>query len=171
MADNIPSSDPRRDNGPTDRATFYGVEPREIAANNQVAIPKFVKHVLEDSQERKLILVRWQDEPYLRLYTKRQFDHRIDEVKRKTEFSRRQRDAAVRALSKAAVPIEPDEQQGRIVLPAKFVHQLGFKDKLVFCGANAYAEVWPAQAYQEDEAASQEALAPLREALTDILNE
>lgn len=149
-----------------ERATFYGVHDRDITANNQVAIPKSLKRVLDDAREEKLLLVHWQNEQFLRLYTKNQFDQKIDEVKKNLEIPVEQRAAAVRKIAAAAVPIEPDSQ-GRFVLPLKWLTALGFKDKVVFRGVHTYIEVCPAQVQRADEEVEQKELGPL---LTRILD-
>src|SRR5262249_38151915 len=66
-----------------DRATFYGARYHKVSGRNQVAIPKELKRTIDESQEGTLLLMRWQDEKFLRLYTKKQFDKKMDEVKEK----------------------------------------------------------------------------------------
>ena len=154
---------------PAERATFQGIHDREITSNHQVSIPKLFKVVLDDSGEKKLVLMRLMKEPFLRLYTKTQFDFLIDEVKQNPDFSVEQRILVARELSRAAVPIQPDAQ-GRFVLPGKWITALGFSEKVVFCGLPTYIEVWPAQAYHEDEEAVQQQIEQLGPKLTNLLS-
>jgi len=154
---------------PSDRATFYGVHDRDITGHNQVAIPKQFKRAIEEAHEEQLLLMRWQKEPYLRLYTKKQFDKKIDEVKENPEIPVELRAAAAAWMAEAAEPIEPDSQ-GRFVLPGKWIEALGFKEKVTFCGAFTFIKVWPAYAYHKPEEVEQKDLAALGGTLTHTLN-
>jgi len=170
MGENIPASVlAHAADRPAERATFQGVHDRKITSNNQVSIPDLIKSVLDDALESKLVLMRWLREPFLRLYTKSQFDVVIDSVKQNPEFSIEERALVSGAISKAAVPIHPDSQ-GRFVLPAKWIDTLNFKDKVVFCGLPTFIEVWPAEAYKEDQEAVQQKLEQLGPKLTNLLN-
>lgn len=171
MSDNIPQYvPPGAHDAPTDRATFYGVHSRDITGHNQVAIPKPHKKVIDDAHEQKLLLVHWRNEPFLRLYTKKQFDQKVDEVKRNSEIPPQERAPAAKRIARAAEPIEPDGQ-GRFVLPSKWVQALGFKDKVIFSGVFTFVEVWPAHAFRgEDEAPEAREPETQAQTLTNILD-
>ncbi|MCY3019865.1 MAG: hypothetical protein NTW87_12660 [Planctomycetota bacterium] len=169
MSDNATVSANASARTPQDRATFYGVHYREVTGRNQVAIPKQFKRAMEEAQEGQLLVMRWQKEPFLRLYTKKQFDKKLDEVKSNPGLSLEQRALSAAWMAKAAEPVEPDSQ-GRFVLPAKWIEALGFKDEVAFCGAFTFIEVWPADVHRETEKAEPKELAPLGAALTSILN-
>ena len=169
MSDERTTTSESPSGAPTDRATFYGVHYRDITGHKQVAIPKPLKRVIDDAHEDKLLLMRWQKEPFLRLYTKRQFDKKLDEVKENPAIPLELRASAATWMAKAAEPVEPDSQ-GRFVVPTKWIEALGFTESVAFCGAFTYIEVWPAQAYRESEEAEPAELAHVAKALTNTLN-
>jgi DNA-binding transcriptional regulator/RsmH inhibitor MraZ len=113
--------------------------------------------------------MRWQTEPFLRLYTKKEFDRKLDEVKQNDALTRDQRAAAIAFIAKAAEPVEPDSQ-GRFVLPGKWTDALNIREEVAFCGAFTYIEVWPAELHREHEKAAPEKLAAVSEQLTNMLN-
>lgn len=141
--------------GPAKRATFYGSHDRDITTNKQVAIPKAFKRVLEAAHEGELLLAHfhWENEPFLRLYTKTQLDQKIDEVKNDPAYSEEERVDKIGMIAEAAEPVEPDSQ-GRFVL-TRWYDQLKFKDAVVFAGRFSYIRVRPAEAYKESLKAGQ----------------
>jgi MraZ protein len=154
---------------PKDRATFYGVAYHKVSGRNQVAIPKHMKRAMDEAQESQLLLMHWQNEQFLRLYTKKQFDKKLDEVKENPKLSNEQKAGAVAQIARAAEPVEPDSQ-GRFVLPAKWSDALNVREEVAFCGAFTYIEIWPAERHREVEQAAQEKLAPVSQEVTSILN-
>ncbi len=154
---------------PTDRATFYGVAYHKVSGRNQIAIPKHMKRVMDEAQEGQLLLMRWQNEEFLRLYTKKQFDTKLDEVKQNPKLTNEQKANAVSLIARAAEPVEPDSQ-GRFVLPAKWSDALNIREEVAFCGSFTYIEIWPAERHREVEKAEQEKLAPVSQEVTSILN-
>lgn len=151
-----------------DRATFYGVYPREVTRNNQVAIPRQFKQVIDAAHEKRLLLMRWKKELNLRLYTKKQFDQKVDEVKQNLEIPVERRAAAAKWLSNSAEQVEPDSQ-GRFVIPAKWKEALNIKEVVVFCGSFSYIEIWPAELHKAEPEEPKE-LAELESMLTNVLN-
>ncbi|HYG74738.1 MAG TPA: hypothetical protein VEK08_07025 [Planctomycetota bacterium] len=154
---------------PGSRATFYGVAYHKVSGRNQVAIPKHMKRTIDEAQEGPLLLMRWQNESFLRLYTKKQFDKKLDEVKDNPALTNEQKAMAVSLIARAAEPVEPDSQ-GRFVLPGKWSDALAIGEEVAFCGAFTYIEIWPAEKRRDVERAEQEKLAPVSEQLTSILN-
>ena len=154
---------------PADRATFYGTAYHKVSGRNQVAIPKTFKRAIDEARQDELLLMRWQAEPFLRLYTKKEFDKKLDEVKQNEALTRDQRAAAIAFIAKAAEPVEPDSQ-GRFVLPGKWTDALNIREEVAFCGAFTYIEVWPAELHRENEKAATEKLAVVSEQLTNILS-
>ena len=152
-----------------DRATFFGTAYHKVSGRNQVAIPKHLKRAIDDAQEGQLLLMRWQNEPFLRMYTKKQFDKRLDEVKQKEGLTQEQKAAAVEYIARMAEPIEPDTQ-GRFVLPGKWMDALNIREEVAFCGAFTYVKIWPAEMQRENEKAEAEKLATVGNAVTSILN-
>jgi MraZ protein len=152
-----------------DRATFYGTAYHKVSGRNQVAIPKTFKRAIDEARQDELLLMRWQAEPFLRLYTKKEFDRKLDEVKQKTEMPADQRALAIAQIARAAEPVEPDSQ-GRFVLPGKWTDALNIREEVAFCGAFTYIEVWPAELHRDNEKAATEKLATVSEQLTNILN-
>jgi DNA-binding transcriptional regulator/RsmH inhibitor MraZ len=156
--------------GPSqDRATFYGVHFRDVTGHKQVAIPKAFQNTLVAAQEGPLLLMRWQKEPFLRLFTKKQFDRKLDEVKAKKDWSVEQRAAATAWMARSAEPIEPDKQ-GRFVLPSKHIVDLGIRERVAFCGAFSYIELWPAETCPAKEAVEPAGMAEMGKELTNVLN-
>lgn len=154
---------------PKDRATFYGVAYHKVSGRNQVAIPKHMKRAMDEAQEGQLLLMHWQAEPFLRLYTKKQFDKKLDEVKENPKWTNEQKASAVALIARAAEPVEPDSQ-GRFVLPGKWADALNVREEVAFCGSFTYIEIWPAERHREVEKAEQEKLMPVSEEVTSILN-
>lgn len=132
------------------RATFFGTAFHKVSERNQVAIPKHMLKVAAESQEGQLLLMRLNNEGYLRIYTQTQLDAKIDEIRNRHDLETKVRSELVRGLSRNAVPIEPDSQ-GRFVLPGQWVAELGLRDEVAFCGAFSWIEVWPAAARRDVE--------------------
>ncbi len=154
---------------PKDRATFYGVAYHKVSGRNQIAIPKHMKRAMDEAQESQLLLMHWQNEPFLRLYTKKQFDKKLDEVKENPKLSNEQKAGAVALIARAAEPVEPDTQ-GRFVLPAKWSDALNVREEVAFCGALTRIEIWPAPARREFEVLGKEKIASWAQKITAILN-
>ncbi|MFH0939365.1 MAG: hypothetical protein V1899_08810 [Planctomycetota bacterium] len=152
-----------------DRATFFGTAYHKVSEKNQVAIPKPLKQVLDKAQEGQLLLMRWQEEPFLRLYTKKQFDKKLDEVKQNLEINIAQKQQIVDYMARMAEVIEPDAQS-RFVLPAKWMDALKIREEVAFCGAFTFIKIWPAELHREIEKAEVEKLAAVTEQVTNILN-
>jgi len=151
------------------RATFYGTAFHKISGRNQVAIPKSMKRSIDDAQEGPLLLMRWQNEAFLRLYTKKQFDTKLDEVKENKGLAPEQKAAVIDHMARSAEPIEPDSQ-GRFVLPAKWADALNLREEVAFCGAFTFIKIWPAELQREQERKEAEKLAQVGEQITQILD-
>jgi MraZ protein len=154
---------------PRDRATFIGTAYHKVSGKNQVAIPKHIKRILDEAQEGQLILMRWQKEPFLRLFTKKQFDKILDEVKRKPELSRAEQQNAVESLARGAEPVDPDSQ-GRFVLPAKWMDALNIREEVAFTGAFTFVKILAGEIQRELDRAEAEKLSGVTTQVTDILN-
>jgi MraZ protein len=152
-----------------DRATFFGTAYHKVSGRNQVAIPKHLKRSIDEAQEGQLLLMRWQNEPFLRLYTKKQFDTKLDEVKRKPGLNEAQQAQVVDFMARAAEPIEPDSQ-GRFVLPGRWMDALNIREEVAFCGAFTFIKIWPAELQRDLEKQEAEKLADVSEQVTNILN-
>ena len=163
----IPSSEAAR--APQGRATFFGTNYHKVSGKNQVAIPKQHKRALDEAQEGPLLLMRWQNEPYLRLYTKKQFDQKLDEVKQKPNLSADEKAQVIEYMARVCEPVEPDSQ-GRFVLPGKWMEALSIRDEVAFCGAFTFIKIWPADLQRDFEKSEEEKLAPISEKVTNILN-
>lgn len=157
------------DHGSENRATFIGTAYHKISGRNQVAIPKHLKRSIDEGQEGPLLLMRLQQEPFLRLYTKKQFDRKLDEVKQNPKFSDEQKTSIIEWLAKGAEPIEPDSQ-GRFVLPGKWLDGLNFSEEVAFCGVHTFIKIWPAELQRESERNESEKFSAVKEAVTNILN-
>ncbi len=152
-----------------DRATFFGTAYHKITGRNQVAIPKHLKRSIDEAQEGQLLLMRRQNERFLRLYTKKQFDKKLDEVKQNPELKPDERSHVVDWMARGAEPIEPDSQ-GRFVLPGKWMDALALREEVAFCGAFTFIKIWPAELQREAERTEGARLAPMAEKVTGILN-
>jgi MraZ protein len=151
------------------RATFYGTAYHKISGRNQVAIPKHLKRAIDEAQEGQLLLMRMPAENFLRLYTKKQFDTKLDEIKGRQDLSADKKASVIDALARMAEPVEPDTQ-GRFVLPGKWTDALNLRDEVAFCGAFTYIKIWPAELQREQERKDAEKLADVSEQVTSILN-
>jgi MraZ protein len=169
MSEFGPVPDNAAANQPRGRATFFGTAYHKVSGRNQIAIPKQFKRSIDDAQEGQLLLMRWQNEPFLRLYTKKQFDQKLDEVKENPKMTAEQKAAFIDLIARTAEPIEPDTQ-GRFVLPGKWMDALNIKEEVAFCGAFTYVKVWPAELQREVEKAETEKLAAVAGEVTQILN-
>jgi MraZ protein len=154
---------------PGARATFYGTAYHKVSGRNQVAIPKNMKRAMDEAQEGPLLLMRLQNETFLRLYTKKQFDRKLDEVKQNEQIPMDSRSAVVDYMARAAEPVEPDSQ-GRFVIPAKWMESLGIRDEVAFCGAFTFIKVWPAEMQRESEEREQQKLAAVAAQVSNILD-
>jgi MraZ protein len=154
---------------PRDRATFFGTAYHKVSGKNQIAIPRHLKRSLDEAQEGPLLLMRWQNEPFLRLYTKKQFDKKLDEVKQNPEIPADAKQQVVDYMARMAEPVEPDSQ-GRFVLPGKWMDELRVREEVAFCGAFTFIKIWPAELQRECEKAEAEKLAAVATRVTDILN-
>jgi len=130
------------------RASFFGTAFHKISERNQVAIPRHMLKTALESAEGPLLLMRVSQESFLRLYTQKQLDAKIDEVRARVDLDPKVRTALVRGLSSNVSPVEPDTQ-GRFVLPAKWVDEIGLREEVAFCGAFNWIEIWPAQARRD----------------------
>ncbi len=63
------------------RATFFGTAFHKLSGRNQVAIPRHFMKMLEESNEGQLLLMRWNGEGFLRLYTQTKLDEIIDNIR------------------------------------------------------------------------------------------
>jgi MraZ protein len=154
---------------PRDRATFFGTAYHKVSGRNQVAIPKHLKRTIDEAQEGPLLLMRWQNEPFLRLYTKKQFDIKLDEVKQKPDLAPEAKASVVEFMARSAEPVEPDSQ-GRFVLPARWADSLNIREEVAFCGAFTYIKIWPAEMQRETERSEAAKMAAVSEQVTNILN-
>ena len=157
-----PTTQPRR-------ATFFGTAYHKVSGRNQVAIPRHLMKALEEAQEGQLLLMRLSEEGYLRLYTQKQLDEKIDEIRNRSELDRKTRSELIRHLASNAVPVEPDTQ-GRFVLPSRWVEELKLQEEVAFCGAFSWIEIWPAHARRDKEQTSQGETAAPAQLIAEILD-
>lgn len=140
---------PRRE----ERATFFGTAYHKVSPRKQVAIPRQFMRTLETCDEGQLLLLRWVNEEFLRLYTKRRFDEVMAGVKarvaRAENMTREERRNWIRKLTGVVEYIEPDSQ-GRFVLPNRFADLFG--GEAAFCGVDNRIEIWPAEMRRQFEA-------------------
>ena len=156
-------------NAPRELATFYGTFFHKVSERKQVALPKHQKRTIDEAQEGPLLLMRWQQEQHLRLYTKKQFDKKLAEVKQNPNLSDEQKFSAITGIASSAEPVEPDSQ-GRFVLPAHWADALGIRDEVAFCGVGSFIQIWPAEMKREAVKAETEKLAAVAPLITSILN-
>jgi MraZ protein len=151
-------------------ATFFGTFYHKVSAKtNQVAMPKLFLKAISNSGEGQPLLVWWNGENFLRLYTQEKMDQRIEKIQARTDLSQQQIVELTRNLSGSAIPIEPDSQ-GRFVLPAEWVDKLGLQEEIAFCGAHKRVEIWPAKARREIDRKESERNAEARAKVTEILD-
>jgi MraZ protein len=149
---------------PQGRATFYGTHYHKVSGKNQVAIPKNMKRVMDEARQDALLLMRVQEEKFLRLYTKTQFDQKLDEMKRNPEQAK-----FIEYMARMAEPVEPDSQ-GRFVLPGKWMDALNIRDEVAFCGAFTFIKIWPAEVQREADKADAAKMAESGKDLSGILD-
>jgi MraZ protein len=151
-------------------ATFFGTFFHKVSAKtNQVAMPKQFLRAVNNSCEGQLLLVRWNSENYLRLYTQEKMDQRIEKIQARPDLTQQQVVELTRDLAGSAIPIEPDSQ-GRFVLPAEWVDQLGLQEEIAFCGAHKRIEIWPAKARREKDRKESERSVEAKAKVTEILD-
>jgi len=151
------------------RATFYGTAYHKVSARNQVALPRHHLRTAIEAQEGQLLLVRFAEEKFLRLYTQDQLTVIIDGVRKRTDLDENVRDMLVQSISTEAEIVEPDSQ-GRFVLPQKWVDELGLKEEIAFCGAQHRIEIWAAGARREKDARDKDMLKQAAPKITGLLN-
>jgi MraZ protein len=154
---------------PLDRATFFGTAYHKVSGRNQVAIPKQFKRSIDDAQEGPLLLMRLNNEPFMRLYTKKQFDKKMDEIKENPVWNAETKATIVDAMARSVEPVEPDSQ-GRFVLPGRWMDALNVREEVAFCGAFTFIKIWPAELQREVEKAEAEKMAAVAGDVSQILN-
>jgi MraZ protein len=169
MSELGPVSDNAAVKRPLDRATFFGTAYHKVSGRNQVAIPKQFKRSIDDAQEGPLLLMRLNNEPFMRLYTKRQFDKKMDEIKENPEWNAEKKSLIVDLMARSAEPVEPDSQ-GRFVLPGRWMDALNVREEVAFCGAFTFIKIWPAELQREVEKAEAEKMAAVAGDVSQILN-
>lgn len=152
-----------------ERATFFGTAYHKISGRNQVAIPRHLMREVEDGKEGLLLLLRWNNEGFLRLYTQKQMDLVAEQIRARADLEDEVKSQLIGHLATSAVPVEPDSQ-GRFVLPAGWVEDLGLKEEVAFCGALTRIEIWPAAARHDFESKEKERIAASAPHVTAILN-
>lgn len=151
-------------------ATFFGTAFHKVSAKgNQVAMPKHFLKAINNSGEGQLMLVWWNGENFLRLYTQEKMDRIIEKVQARDDLDKNQIVELTRSLSGNAIVIEPDSQ-GRFVLPAQWVDALNLREEIAFCGAHKRIEIWPAGARREVERKERERNAEAKAKVTEILD-
>lgn len=151
------------------RASFFGTYNHKVSGRNQVALPRTFLRSLERSDEGPLLLLRWNDEGFLRIFTQEQLDKRIDQIRDNPKLDSETKGTLIRRLAGGAEQIEPD-RQGRFVLPGKWVEALGLRDEVVFSGAQTRIEIWPAPAREDQEEKEKEQVAAVAEQVTEMLD-
>lgn len=151
-------------------ATFFGTAFHKVSAKtNQVAMPKHFLKAINNAREGQLLLVWWNNENYLRLYTQEKMDQVIKELQSNNDFDKKLVAQLTRDLAGSAIPIEPDSQ-GRFVLPSEWVDKLGLQEEIAFCGAHKRIEIWPAKARREIDRKENERNAEAKAKVTEILD-
>lgn len=151
-------------------ATFFGTAYHKVSAKtNQVAMPKHFLKAINNAREGQLLLVWWNDESYLRLYTQDKMDLLIKEIQARPDLDKQQIVQLTRDLAGSAIPIEPDSQ-GRFVLPSEWVEKLGLQEEIAFCGAHKRIEIWPAKVRREMDRKESERNAEAKATVTQILD-
>jgi DNA-binding transcriptional regulator/RsmH inhibitor MraZ len=151
-------------------ATFFGTAYHKVSAKtNQVAMPKHFLKAINNSGEGQLLLVRWNSESYLRLYTQQKMDERIEKIQARTDLTQQEIVELTRDVSGSAIPIEPDSQ-GRFVLPSEWVEELGLHEEVAFCGAHKRIEIWPAKARREIDRKQSDRIKEAKAKVTEILD-
>lgn len=159
----------KKEQGPPRPATFQGTAYHKVSARNQVALPRHMLKAINLAQEGQLLLLRWNNEGHLRMYTQKQMDKMVEGIQQREDLTNDEKAALTRGLSSSAVPVDPDSQ-GRFVLPAQWVEALNLREEIAFCGAHKRIEIWPAEAHRDAERLERERLAALAPKVTDILD-
>ena len=154
--------------GSSRRATFFGTAYHKVSERNQVAIPRHLIKVIEDAREGQLLLLRWNDEKCLRLYTQTELDGLIAKIHSRTDLTSEEKSNAVRNIAGNSEPIEPDKQ-GRFVLPPQWVSALNLTGEVAFFGAHTRIEIWPSGLRREMEHAEQTRNAETAKKISDLM--
>ncbi len=149
-------------------ASFYGTTRHKVSGRNQVAVPKSMLKSLEHANEGSLLLIRWQNENCLWLYTQKQMDKKIKDIRANDSLPQDSKNILIHHLASNAVTIDPDTQ-GRFVLPAQWVEALNLREEVVFCGAQTRIEIWSVSAHAEKEAKEREQVAAAAQEVSHIL--
>ena len=154
---------------PTTRASFYATCYHKISNKNQVAMPSHLMKVIQESGECELLLTRVEDEAFLRVFTKNQFDKKLDELKQHPDLSPDEKREMLAEMAGTAVPIAPDAQ-GRFVIPAQWVVDLGLKDEVAFVGVFTWIKICPAQDQRKVEEAHRAKPGPRTHSVKKLLD-
>jgi len=169
MESNLMESSAKEEVGPRRPATFQGTAYHKVSARHQVALPRHLLKTIVQAQEGQLLLMRWNNEGYLRMYTQKQMDKMIESILQREGLTNEDKADLTRSLSGSAVPIDPDSQ-GRFVLPSQWVEELGLRDEIAFCGFHKRIEIWPAEAHRDAKRLESERVAALAPKVKDILD-
>lgn len=148
--------------------TFFGTSYHKVSPRNQASIPAHMLRVLQERPEGQLFLVRWREEPFLRLYTQRHMDRLIEKLRTDQEIPKEVRAEAEEALCSNAHPVATDGQ-GRVVLPGEWVAALGLQPEIGVVGRYHHIEIWPAARYRSRQTQTKTNLEAAEEKLQRVL--
>ena len=136
---------------------MYGQHRHSVDSKGRVFIPAKFREELGE----RFYMAKSTD-PCLTLYPEAEWQKLLERCEALNPAQRRK----LRYFFSNVCQCEPDKQ-GRFLLPENFRTYAGIDQEVVFLGQNAYAEIWQAARYEQEEAKymTPEALASMMEEL------
>jgi MraZ protein len=118
----------------------------KLDAKGRMMIPTGLKKQLPEADSEGLVINRGL-EKYLVIYTKTEWDKKLDELSKLNEYDRKSLQF-IRLFTAGATGLQPDAA-GRVLLPKNLLDYAGIAGEVVLTTMLNKVEVWDKKAHQE----------------------
>jgi MraZ protein len=118
----------------------------KLDAKGRMMIPTGLKKQLPEADSEGLVINRGL-EKYLVIYTKTEWDKKLDELSKLNEYDRKNLQF-IRYFTAGATNLQPDAA-GRVLLPKNLLDHAGITSEVVLTTMLNKIEVWDKRAHQE----------------------
>jgi MraZ protein len=118
----------------------------KLDAKGRMMIPTGLKKQLPEADSEGLVINRGL-EKYLVIYTKAEWDKKLDELSKLNEYDRKNLQF-IRYFTAGATNLQPDAA-GRVLLPKNLLDHAGITSEVVLTTMLNKIEVWDKRAHQE----------------------
>ena len=118
----------------------------KLDAKGRMMIPTGLKKQLPEADSEGLVINRGL-EKYLVIYTKTEWDKKLDELSKLNEYDRKSLQF-IRLFTAGATSLQPDAA-GRVLLPKNLLEHAGITSDVVLTTMLNKIEVWDKKAHQE----------------------